>query len=464
LGFRFSNFNPGHYIIRSTFNLTKRNSLVLALIFTTIAVFDSTIVRFSAYTGIEPPTEWGLAIIVAFFMIFMVFGVVLLKSVNRVLSGYSNRLAVGFGYFRVIIMSAYILTLLIGLTIFLQITFLNKYSLVLLSAQTYLSHLTSLVFLAYLVYLFIVWSLSTKRNFIIILFAISCSLLSINIVVSLLYLNSYFSSSLRPERSWYPIISIVINHRASPATESLSALFDILSLSSFLIMWIATSVLMSQYRKRIGRFKYFSIMSVPLIYYIFPFQNYVGGVLFPWLSYSPVVLTLLYIVVFSATRQVGALVFSLSFWTSSGLLYDSQVRKSILMSAIGVTILFGSLQLTPLQYRVYPPYGLITEAFMPLGSYILLAGIYTSATYVSQNSKLRKEFYQSAASQLKLLRSIGISEMERELEKKARTLAKSPGFSDETDGWDMKEEDVRQTLQDVLKEVYSMRKDNNNST
>jgi hypothetical protein len=464
LGFGFSTFNVRHYIFRSTFGLTKRNSLVLVLIFTTIAIFDSIIVRFSAYTGVEPSAEWGLTIIAAFFMTFMVFGFVLLMSVNKVFSGYSNRLALGFGYFRVIIISVYVLTLVIGLAILLQITFLNKYSLVLLSTQTYLSHLTSLVFLAYLVYLFVVWSLSAKRNFMIILFAISCSLLSINIVVSLLYLNSYFSSSLRPERSWYPIISIVINHRASPATESLSALFDILSLSSFLIMWIATSVLMSQYRKRIGRFKYFSIMSVPLIYYIFPFQNYVGGVLFPWLSYSPVVLTLLYIVVFSATRQVGALVFSLSFWTSSGLLYDSQVRKSILMSAIGVTILFGSLQLTPLQYRVYPPYGLITEAFMPLGSYILLAGIYTSATYVSQNSKLRKEFYQSAASQLKLLRSIGISEMERELEKKARTLAKSPGFSDETDGWDMKEEDVRQTLQDVLKEVYSMRKDNNNST
>ena len=63
-------------------------------------------------------------------------------------------------------------------------------------------------------------------------------------------------------------------------------------------------------------------------------------------------------------------------WTSSKLLYDPKVRKSILMTAIGIAILFGSIQITPLQYRVYPPYGIITEA-MPLGSYVLLAGIFT---------------------------------------------------------------------------------------
>jgi hypothetical protein len=208
-----------------------------------------------------------------------------------------------------------------------------------------------------------------------------------------------------------------------------------------------------------GRIKYISIMSVPLVYYIFPFQNYFGGLLFPWLLYSPVALTILYIIIFSATKQVGAFVFSLSFWTSSELLYDTQVRKSILISSIGITILFGSLQVTPLQYRIYPPYGLITQAFMPLGAYLLLAGIYIAATYISQDSKLRKEFYKSAASQLRLLGSIGLTEMERELEKRVKTLANSPGFLEDTERWELKEEDVKQTLQDVLKEVYSKRKD-----
>ena len=216
--------------------------------------------------------------------------------------------------------------------------------------------------------------------------------MAINVVVTLWYLDSYFSSPLRPDRSWYSIISIVINHRASPSTDSLSLLFYALYLSSFLVMRIATSILLIQYRHRMGNVRYFLIMRVPVLYYIFPFQTYFVGILFSLILSSNVVFTIMYIVMFSATKQVGAFVLSLSFWTSAKLLYDVQVRKSILMSAIGIAILFGSTQITPLQYRVYPPYGLVTEVFMPLGAYVLLAGIFTAATYLSHDARLRKEF------------------------------------------------------------------------
>lgn len=45
------------------------------------------------------------------------------------------------------------------------------------------------------------------------------------------------------------------------------------------------------------------------------------------------------------------------------------------MSTIGMTIIFGSLENSVLQYHVYPPYGLITVAFLPLGAYLLLQAI-----------------------------------------------------------------------------------------
>ena len=154
-------------------------------------------------------------------------------------------------------------------------------------------------------------------------------------------------------------------------------------------MWIATSILLSQYRHRMSRIMYFLIISVPLLYYIYPFQNYFGGTLSSVILSSHVIFTILYIVIFSATKQVGAFVFSLSFWTSSELLYDTYVRKSILLTSIGIAILFSAIQITPLQYRVYPPYGLITEAFIPLGAYVFLAGIFTAATYISQDARLR---------------------------------------------------------------------------
>ena len=52
---------------------------------------------------------------------------------------------------------------------------------------------------------------------------------------------------------------------------------------------------------------------------------------------------------------------------------------------------------------------------MPLGAYLLLVGIFTSATSVARDANLRKEFYKSATSQFNLLKTIGVTQMEKEL-------------------------------------------------
>ena len=128
------------------------------------------------------------------------------------------------------------------------------------------------------------------------------------------------------------------------------------------------------------------------------------------------------------------------------------------MSTIGMTIIFGSLENSVLQYHVYPPYGLITVAFLPLGAYLLFTGIFTSAKHISEDAKLRKEFYKSASTQLALLRSIGISEMEKEYQSRIKFVKErfeiledihKPAFETEMD-----EEDVKKTLHEVLNELY----------
>jgi hypothetical protein len=60
---------------------------------------------------------------------------------------------------------------------------------------------------------------------------------------------------------------------------------------------------------------------------------------------------------------------------------------------VGIAIFYGSIAIAPLQFHVYPPYGLITEAFIPLGSYLLFIGIFTSAKHISRDSEVRKELY-----------------------------------------------------------------------
>lgn len=289
------------------------------------------------------------------------------------------------------------------------------------------------------------------------------------LAVSLVYLESYFTSALIGNVKPYSIVSYVTNFGGMPITESLSIVFDALSLSSFLLMWIASAIFLSQYRHKMGRIKYFSLMSIPLLYYIFPLQGYFGDIFFSLLQFSPVSYTITYILIFSATKQVGAVLFSLAFWAASALVYDNRIRKSLLISSIGMAILFGTFEIAPLQYHVYPPYGFITQAFIPLGAYLLLVGIFSSAKVISRDSELRKEFYKSAASQLSLLKTIGVSQMEKELEEQVKSIeGKVSTLPSEImdDVPELEEENVQEILHDVLNELYYSKgkKEMHNST
>lgn len=351
----------------ATINLTKKNSLILILIFTGIVIFDSTILKFSTYSGTELPIQLNFTIFVIFSIIFAATGTMLINSVRKGISSHPSKPvapSLVLRYFHVIITTTLILTVAIILMIILQMILLNNYSLVLLRVQTYLSHLSPLIFLSYLIFLFGSWLTSSKRNYIIVLYAISFSLVSANLVISLIYLDLYFSiSAALPDVKPYPIVGYVTNvgSPSSAESEPLSTAFDALSLSSFLLMWIATAILLSQYRYRMGRIKYFTLLSIPLIYYIFPFQSYFEDLFFPLLLSSPVVFSVIYVLIFSAAKQVAALLFSLSFWTASSLVHDNRVRNSLLMSSIGMAFLFGSIEIASLQYHVYPPYGLVYQ-------------------------------------------------------------------------------------------------------
>jgi hypothetical protein len=438
--------------------LNKRTSLALVSIFTTIAVFDSSIVTFCSYSGIELPSSLNIVIFVIFYIIFVAISIILLASVSKVIPRDRYKSSpLRLVYFQGIIIATQILSAAFILVIILEILFLNRYSISWLSQQTYLSHFSALLFLSLLVFLFGRWLIS-KRNYTVLLYTLALLFSCVNVVISFLYLESYLSSSGSgnlPEVISYPIGISVVNFAAQPFPESLTPAFDVFSLGSFLCMWVATALLLRQYRFKMGRMKYFSLLSIPLIYYIFPFENYFGNAFFALLSASsPIYIGLFYILIFSATKQVGALVFSLVFWTASSLIHEDRVRKSLLLSSIGVVVFYGSLAIAPLQFHVYPPYGLITEAFIPLGSYLLFVGIFTSAKHISRDSEVRKELYKNAASQLTLLKAIGVSQMEKEIESQIKFVEKRAKLLERTDEPDLKEEEVKEILHDVLTELY----------
>jgi hypothetical protein len=298
-----------------------------------------------------------------------------------------------------------------------------------------------------LVLTFVKW-IMTKPNKILSLYTISFSLTAIAIMTSLIYASyvlSNQSSNIRP---------ISIHHSLLDVPRAELAIYfgptlDITSLLSFVSVWIASAVLMNTYSTRIGKIRYWMIISIPLIYFLFPFEKNVVDMFQSLVVSSPVLYGVLNVTIFSATKQIGALLFSLVFLWASTLVTKHEMQKYLLISAIGMAVLYGSIETDTLLYATYPPFGVVTASFIPMGAYLVFTGILRSATLVARDSELRKEFYNTAMTQLNLLKTIGVTQMEKELIKKYKVIDKrtrSLEVHSPFENGDLEKEEAREIL------------------
>ena len=96
----------------------------------------------------------------------------------------------------------------------------------------------------------------------------------------------------------------------------------------------------------------------------------------------------------------------------------------------------------------------ITQAFIPLGAYLLLVGIFTSAKVIARDAAVRKEFYKNASSQLSLLKTIGVSQMEKEFENQIKSVEKVVSNQTSSDVIpQLEEENVKEILHELLNEL-----------
>ena len=140
---------------------------------------------------------------------------------------------------------------------------------------------------------------------------ISFTLLVTNLFISIIYLESYFSRaiSIHSDRTKHSLATIVTDFPFLPSKRDIVTIFNLLSILSFAFMWISTVILLSQYRYRLGRIKYFILISLPLIYYVSPLESYIEEVLLSFIIESSAIPATFYLLSLNVTKQIGAL-----FW------------------------------------------------------------------------------------------------------------------------------------------------------
>ena len=226
---------------------------MVILVAISLMVIDSTIVKYIAFSNKEYPTTVYVSIFSTLAVLFIATVIVLLRFVKSGNSepGLKRGLSVKTTYLIIAVTQI----LLIGIMVMIiQPTIAFKsYNTLSLLAVVFISHITALFFLIMLMLTLVDW-IMTKRDRILSLYTISFSLTAIAIMTSLVYTEQVLShqpSNIRPSSFHGSMLSL-------PSAElamSFGPVLDIISILSFVSVWIDSAVLLSTYSRRIGKIR-----------------------------------------------------------------------------------------------------------------------------------------------------------------------------------------------------------------
>jgi hypothetical protein len=219
---------------------------------------------------------------------------------------------------------------------------------------------------------------------------------------------------------------------------------------SFLLKWIATVLLLYHYSQKMGKAKYWVLMSLPLIYFA-------GTYLDDYHIYEPHTKTeeLYWDLYTSLNSTAGGILFYIGFIVAARHFHGNlAIKDYMVMSGFGFLLFFTAGQ-SSLTNTLYPPFGLATKSLYGLSTYMILLGLYSSAISVSEDIELRKSIKKSTLRESKFLDSMGTAHMEKELMKRMVLKAKEEQkeLAQESGGISssLTEEDIMNIVRDVEK-------------
>jgi hypothetical protein len=158
----------------------------------------------------------------------------------------------------------------------------------------------------------------------------------------------------------------------------------------FISNWVASVFLLQPYSTKLGKTKFWLIVSLPLIYFVGQYLPTLTD-LFSYIAlWDPLFIGLFYTVFFIATFSVGGILAGVSFWFIAKNIPNVLIRNYVLFTAFGIMLILTSIEPANLSISPYPPFGSTTLSFMVLGSYLFLVGLYFSAKSISKDVNVRK--------------------------------------------------------------------------
>ena len=342
-------------------------------------------------------------------------------------------------------------------TIIFQLLFEQSYKTVTSQIFVAMSYGIASIFIIRLSLLFASWYKSS-HSLIVLLYFVSTSLIAFNLIMTVVITDLKLTDR-QEEILEYVGGSVDISIGRHVTIQSI---YEASIIVSFFSIWVTTAILMNSYKERlINVIIYWILLSVPLVYFIinFLFRFILLQLLGPYLTTDPITVSIISTTFLSLSLPIGGLTFAIAFWKISRLVsYEINIRTYMIISGWGILLIFSANQATLQTLAPYPPFGLATLTVLIVASFLMLLGIYNSATLVSVNDVLRKSIRKHAL-ESRLLDLIGHAEMEKEIQKTVSKIIQSQGdMEPEVEvGIELDEVELKRYLDVVIKEVKDHR-------
>jgi hypothetical protein len=335
----------------------------------------------------------------------------------------------------------------------LQVLLTQQYNVITLYVTHAISYGLWIVTLALLAKAFFSWYISSNKNVMVLILALSMIAYVVNGVTGL---ATYFDmiAQQKPvvtstDVAYFPEFSI------ESVGSQIGMANQIASTAAYILTWIGTVKMLYPYIKKLGKIKFWIIMSAAMVYYLISYPLFVLGYFTPSANMD----AMTNVLIFSAFSGIlSGIIFGAAFLSVARTLRKhSALRNHMTIAAYGFLLFYTAGSAMAAQ-AAYPPYGIVSVSFTGLSCYLIYTGLYSSAVTVSQDTTLRVSIKKSLNEQAKFLHSMGAARMEQELQSTVLKIAKkhSDEMTEKTGvEISMTDSDIKEYMAMVLNEIHS---------
>jgi hypothetical protein len=432
----------------------SRKFLIVFLVVMVALIVDVEISNVADIVSKQAISFWGIVTFVAISAIYIVGQYFILEMVKAKNRDTKNKIAYSSRFNQTVTIVQYVLSAIM-LFVLLQILATSHYYTNLLTAAVTVSYGLAVFLMGILTYRFISW-FKLNRSLVVLLFGLAAGAITVNAIDSIIFFDVVLLSKptiISPQSQ----VIFQVGFNPGTAMSVVSAVQSNSLIGYFVLMWGGTIILLRQHIQRVGRVKFWVLVSLPLIYFISYYVS-LNQILNPTSPVTQAISSnlLLPVLIYTFATTACGILFGIGFWSvARSVSHSSNVRDYMIITAYGFILFLNSAQATVLQAG-YPPFGLANVSFVGLSSFLILTGLYNSAISVAQDARLRQSIKNTAVEESKLLGSIGTAEMQREIENKVTVLTKNNADAIEQTGGiepSLTEDEIKNYLNSVLAEV-----------